>query len=722
LDFCKSLYLQNIDAGKVTTYTVSNLTDGLNYYFVATAYDTSGNESGYSNEVSKTIPSTQQYTLTVTKAGTGTGIVTSSPAGINCGSDCSEAYNSGTVVTLTATADTSSTFAGWSGGCTGTGTCAVTMDAAKAVTATFTLKTYTITASAGTGGSISPSGSVTVNHGANQTFTITANSGYSLANVLVDGNPAGAVTTYPFTNVTANHVISVSFGMSDSDKDGVPDLEEFGPYSDNPNYDGNSDSIADYMQDNVVSLYTYDRNSYITMYTIDGQAFKNVTTISVPAGAPQGVNFPYQLVEFMIAQGSSAAVVIKLPAGTTMDQYYKYGPTPANPTAHWYNFMFDGQTGAEISGDIITLHFIDGLRGDDDITANGQIFDQGGPVTISNGVPASGQTVSYAFGDDGHIQSGIEWPAPRFTGNGDGTVTDNLTGLMWLMDGGCIGNNWYALSATLANFNSASGSYNCLGWYAGSYSDWRLPNVKELESLINYGASNSAAWLNSAGFKNVTPNYYWSSTTDQGKTSKAWSVLMSDGREISNLKSYSYHIMPVRTAASGNPYELPKTGQTVSYAPGDDGYLRSGIEWPGPRFTDNGDGTVTDDLTGLTWLKDGGCLRKNWSYALQAIEDINANPGNYNCLEYAGNYSDWRLPNVKELESLINYGAKNPAAWLNSEGFVNVWSYYYWSSTTFPGSNQAWSIDMTKGNLTPVKKGSSYNVWPVRGGNVGGSQ
>ncbi|HUX97516.1 MAG TPA: hypothetical protein VMV47_17415 [Bacteroidales bacterium] len=80
-----------------------------------------------------------QYTLSVGKAGTGTGLVTSSPAGINCGVDCSEPYNFGNVVTLTATPDAGSTFAGWSGGgCSGTGTCQVTMNNAVSVTATFT--------------------------------------------------------------------------------------------------------------------------------------------------------------------------------------------------------------------------------------------------------------------------------------------------------------------------------------------------------------------------------------------------------------------------------------------------------------------------------------------------------------------------------------------------------------------------------------------------------
>ncbi|MET0534838.1 MAG: cellulase family glycosylhydrolase [Steroidobacter sp.] len=81
--------------------------------------------------------STTTYALSLTKAGTGSGTVTSSPSGINCGSTCSASYASGTSVTLTATAASGSTFAGWSGACSGTSTCSVSMTAARAVTATF---------------------------------------------------------------------------------------------------------------------------------------------------------------------------------------------------------------------------------------------------------------------------------------------------------------------------------------------------------------------------------------------------------------------------------------------------------------------------------------------------------------------------------------------------------------------------------------------------------
>jgi hypothetical protein len=124
----------------------------------------------------------QTRTLTVSKNGTGSGTVTSSPAGIDCGGDCSQAYNYGTSVTLTATPATGSTFAGWSGACSGTGSCIVSMTAARSVTATFDIQTHTLTVSKSGSGSgtvtSSPAGidcgsdcSQTYNYGTSVTLT-----------------------------------------------------------------------------------------------------------------------------------------------------------------------------------------------------------------------------------------------------------------------------------------------------------------------------------------------------------------------------------------------------------------------------------------------------------------------------------------------------------------------------------------------------------------------
>ncbi len=143
-----------------------------------------------------------QYLLSVTPAGTGTGTVTSVPTGINCGGTCSASYDSGTVVTLTATPDASSNFTGWSGACAGAGSCMVTMDMARSVTATFTLKQFTLNYTAGANGSLTGSTSQMVNYGDDGTaVTANADSGFHF----VDWSPGGS-TANPRTdtNVMAN--------------------------------------------------------------------------------------------------------------------------------------------------------------------------------------------------------------------------------------------------------------------------------------------------------------------------------------------------------------------------------------------------------------------------------------------------------------------------------------------------------------------------------------
>jgi len=125
-------------------------------------------------------------------------------------------YNASQVVNLVATADANYHFVNWTGnvGTIGNVTSAttnITMNGNYTIVANFAIKTYTITATAGANGNISPSGAVSVNCGANQTFNITADSCYNIANVSVDGSPVGAVASYTFTNVTANHTISATF-------------------------------------------------------------------------------------------------------------------------------------------------------------------------------------------------------------------------------------------------------------------------------------------------------------------------------------------------------------------------------------------------------------------------------------------------------------------------------------------------------------------------------
>ena len=152
--------------GNLYTATFSSVSGSLSARTL-TAIATDGSGNSATTSINLTVGNGSQFALTVTEAGTGTGMVSSSPAGINCPSTCSANYTSATMVTLTAAAGTNSTFAGWSGACSGTGSCTVTMSQAQAVTATFNAVTAPTIFRIGTGtlpqGSSSAPAIVTLN-------------------------------------------------------------------------------------------------------------------------------------------------------------------------------------------------------------------------------------------------------------------------------------------------------------------------------------------------------------------------------------------------------------------------------------------------------------------------------------------------------------------------------------------------------------------------------
>lgn len=164
-------------------------------------------------------------------------------------------------------------------------------------------------------------------------------------------------------------------------------------------------------------------------------------------------------------------------------------------------------------------------------------------------VPQTGQTMSYAAGDDGALQRGVALPTPRFTDNSNGTITDNLTGLIWLKNANCAntpnGTNWPQALADLANLNSfgSINGNNCgdMSNEGNHQTDWRMPNIRELQSLLNY-AFLGPALSNAAGtgqatrsdpFSNLPSNpRYWSSTTffsDASLGQEAWVILLDFG-------------------------------------------------------------------------------------------------------------------------------------------------------------------------------------------------
>jgi hypothetical protein len=172
---------------------------------------------------------------------------------------------------------------------------------------------------------------------------------------------------------------------------------------------------------------------------------------------------------------------------------------------------------------------------------------------------------------------------------------------------------------------------------------------------------------------------------------------------------------------SGIPINCAGTGQ--------DGEIQAGVPFPTPRFTDNGSGTVRDNLTGLIWLKNANCFGgQTWGNALSAANNLADDPASTttDCgLPHGSVASDWRLPNVKELQSLIDFGFLSPALsnaagtakWTEGDAFSGVQSAVYWSSTTYadaPGF--AWFVDLLDGRPNALGKGLTGLMWPVRGG------
>jgi hypothetical protein len=183
-------------------------------------------------------------------------------------------------------------------------------------------------------------------------------------------------------------------------------------------------------------------------------------------------------------------------------------------------------------------------------------------------LPASGQATCYdaagavitcaGTGQDGAIQGGVAWnEATRFTDNGNGTITDTLTGLIWLKNanctdtvGGIAKSNGYLTWENALTWSNNLASGKC-GLSDGSNSgQWRLPTRKELKSLVNRGQANNATWLGTKGFSAVLQDYgYWSSSTSKTYstyTYGAWHVYMGSGGVVSDFKTYNRYVWPVR--------------------------------------------------------------------------------------------------------------------------------------------------------------------------------
>ena len=196
-----------------------------------------------------------------------------------------------------------------------------------------------------------------------------------------------------------------------------------------------------------------------------------------------------------------------------------------------------------------------------------------------------------------------------------------------------------------------------------------------------------------------------------------------DGKTFSNSSA---------TGLTGTrpPAPVARSGRSTSYATGDDADLLKGVAWPNPRFTDNNNGTVTDNLTGLVWLKNANCANgtKNWtdslSFANALYDGWTGDGSGGDCgLSDSSTTGDWRLPNKNELNSLIDVSYVFPALsnaigtghWVQGDAFTDVQPDRYWSSTTFCDVlNTAWYVEFFYGPVDNTSWTYSYYMWPVR--------
>jgi len=313
-------------------------------------------------------------------------------------------------------------------------------------------------------------------------------------------------------------------------------------------------------------------------------------------------------------------------------------------------------------------------------TAQSSCFDANVAVTA----PAPGEAF---YGQDAQYQG----RQLSYTTSSDGlTVLDNNTGLTWIQSPDTDGDGdidssdkktWAELPTYVADLNAAS---------YGGYSDWRVPSIKELYSLMDFRGTDPSGptptnmipfvdtdyfafgWGDVAAGERIIDAQYWSSTeyvsTTMNGNATVFGVNFADGR----IKGY-----PRDLAGSGGS----STIQYIRLVRGDAGYGVNDLEA-------NGDGTVTDHATGLLWQRSDSGAGSSWQDALAYCEG----------LELAGR-SDWRLPNAKELQSIVDYSrspettssaAIDPlfsCTLISNEDLVDDYP-FYWSSTTHASTSQ----------------------------------
>lgn len=283
-------------------------------------------------------------------------------------------------------------------------------------------------------------------------------------------------------------------------------------------------------------------------------------------------------------------------------------------------------------------------------------------------LPDTGQTTRHTAtpGEDSYFTLN----PPSFRVNGDGTVADLVTGLQWQQ-------------ADAGEMEWAAGVAYCKTLDLGGKKDWRLPYVHELFSILNHESNRPP--LDTKAFIKSDAEYWWAIEQRVDNPSYAWAVNAGGGagahpknETVSAGGKKVYDVRCVRGAELGKPGDR-------AYKPG-------------------GDGTVTDSHTGLVWQQQEGLEAATWEEALHYVATLNL-----------GGHKDWRLPNLKELQSISTAYAARPS--IDTAAFPDAASALYWSSTTLAQrATRAWTIDFRYGVISYNDKSDKLRVRAVRGG------
>ncbi|MBI5524881.1 MAG: DUF1566 domain-containing protein [Deltaproteobacteria bacterium] len=289
------------------------------------------------------------------------------------------------------------------------------------------------------------------------------------------------------------------------------------------------------------------------------------------------------------------------------------------------------------------------------------------------------------YGQDGQFLGN----QPGYTRNADGlTVHDNVTGLTWMQspDTDRDGTITYADKLTWTEAQAVPAALNAATY--GGYSDWRLPSIKELYSLINFSGTDTPPDASTGTTPFIDTDYFGFSYGFIGEGER-----IIDSQWVTSTKYVATTMGGNETMFGVNFADGRIKGYPTSDSIGKKYHVlcvRGNISYGANNFADNGDGTVTDEATGLMWAQSDSGTGMNWQSALAWVQTKNAE-------SYLG-HNDWRLPNAKELQSIVDYtrspnttgsAAIDPVFTstqiINEAGEVDY--PFYWTSTTHASSN-----------------------------------